>query len=108
MENSHPNPSAATYFAVVGNVLEHRFDASVDFVEPHKQHTHPAKPIGDLAQLVLDHGQSARDVVITSEHRFAQLRRPSAGQYRGEMPGVQVKREGQRLKRAVTPAPLRG
>lgn len=107
MKESHPNPLPATRITVCGQALKDRRDIGIYLVEPIAKPLHFAEPSRNFTQLVLNDRKAARDVVIPPRRWFPYLRGTTARKYRRKVARVQVKRKGQRLKRAITAASLR-
>src|SRR5436190_10523828 len=104
MKATHQNPLPPTRFSVSRNLIEHRFQGHTHLVKAVVYRAHSTKPVGYFAQLMLNNRQSTRNVVASPRGRFARLRRTAAREHRRKVTSVQVKRKGQRLKRAVAAA----
>ncbi|WP_410662948.1 hypothetical protein [Amycolatopsis sp. lyj-84] len=107
MKESHLNPSPTTWITFRGQAIKDRSDVGIDLVEPIAKPIHFAKPGGNFPQLVLNDRKSARNIVVPPRRWFPYLRGTSTRKHSHKVGRVQVKRKGQRLKRAITPATLR-
>lgn len=107
MRNSHSNPSPPGLFAVDSEVPSEVLDVLVYLADLVGESVDSAESSRDFAQLVLDHGQSAEDVVVTCD-RLAYLRWDATAEYCAQVVGVPVERYGEGFKRSVAAPALNG
>src|SRR2546423_4579025 len=108
MNSSHPQHLAPHCFPARIGEPDHLFDGGLYLVEPVAQLANSAELGLDLREAILDRGQSSRNVVVGTAHRFADVGDTLAFQDRGEVAGMPPKRYRQCFERSRAPPALRG
>lgn len=104
--SSHQNPSAARPVEIRFDVSEHFGDVFVELVDSIAHRVQAFELLANLAELVLDHGQAAWEVVGAPGGRFALPGWQVAGEYCGQVTCVPVECGRQRLKRSPASSAL--
>src|SRR5947209_1673270 len=85
MNSSHPEHLAPHSFLVRVYESDHSFDVGVYLLEAVAQFVNNAEPCLYLRKAIFNRGQSSRDVVIGTAHRFTDIWDTLTLQYRGLM-----------------------
>src|SRR5689334_12661775 len=107
MRNSHSNPSPPELFAVDVQASGNLFDVFADLSNLIGQSLDSAESGHDFAQLMLDHGQPAEDVIVTG-NRLPDLGRDATAEYCLQVVGVPVQGNRERFERSIASPALNG